>query len=231
MDNIQYLSQFNLLKSLSTEDLIEMDEMTSITIVPKNTFIQKPETFAEGLYFVKKGKVRLFKLNAEGKQFTSDILGEGNVFGEMDIISFGTRDSYIETIEESFICLMSKDRFENFLMQRPRFMMNLLKVLSDRIMAMSRLNQNLALGDLHDKILHVLMKLSDQFGFTIIDEYYKIDLPISHQEIANLVGATREAVTVALQELVKEKVIKTGYKTIYMHKEVLMQRKVILDEL
>lgn len=56
MDKIQYLSQFNLLHSLSMEDLIEMDQLTSITIIPKNTFVQTPETFAEGLYFVKKGK-------------------------------------------------------------------------------------------------------------------------------------------------------------------------------
>ncbi|BBH18977.1 hypothetical protein Back11_03220 [Paenibacillus baekrokdamisoli] len=76
---------------------------------------------------MKKGKVRLYKLGAEGKQFTSDILNEGNVFGEMDIISFGTRDHYIETLEESHICLMNKDRFESFLIQRPRFMMTLLK--------------------------------------------------------------------------------------------------------
>ena len=198
MDKIQYLSQFNLLHSLSMEDLIEMDQLTSITTIPKNTFIQTPETFSEGLYFVKKGKVRLYKLNAEGKQFTSDILNKGNVFGEMDIISFGTRDHYIETIEESHICLMNKERFESFLIQRPRFMMKLLKVLSDRIIGMSHLTQNLALGNLHDKILYALMKLSDQFGLTSNDEYYRIDLPLSHQEIANLVGATREAVTVAL---------------------------------
>ncbi|MGO4698645.1 Crp/Fnr family transcriptional regulator [Paenibacillus sp. 2TAB26] len=224
MDNIQYLSQFNLLHSLTIEDLIEMDEMTSITVIPKKTFIQTPESFSEGLYFVKKGKVRLYKLSEEGKQFTSDILGEGNVFGEMNIISFGTRDHYIETIEESHICLMSKDRFENFLMQRPRFMMNLLQVLSDRISAMSRLTQNLALGGLHDKILHVLMKLSEQFGITSMDrdEYCKIDFPLSHQEIANLVGATREAVTVALQELSEQKHIKTGFKTIYIHKKMLL---------
>ena len=221
MDKIQYLSQFNLLHSLSMEDLIEMDQLTSITTIPKNTFIQTPETFSEGLYFVKKGKVRLYKLNAEGKQFTSDILNKGNVFGEMDIISFGTRDNYIETIEESHICLMNKERFESFLIQRPRFMMKLLKVLSDRIIGMSHLTQNLALGNLHDKILYALMKLSDQFGLTSKDEYYRIDLPLSHQEIANLVGATREAVTVALQELVKEEVIKTGFKTIYIHREKL----------
>ncbi|EAZ87769.1 cAMP-binding domains - Catabolite gene activator and regulatory subunit of cAMP-dependent protein kinase [Bacillus sp. B14905] len=208
------------------EDLIEMEQLTLITTFPKNTFIQTPETFSEGLYFVKRGKLRLYKVNAQGKQFTSDILNEGNVFGEMDIISFGTRENYIETIEESHICLMNKERFENFLIQRPQFMMTLLKVLSNRIIGMSQLTQNLALGKLHDKVLYALIKLSDQFGLTGDIEYYKIDFPLSHQEIANLVGATREAVTVVLQELVKEEVIKTGFKTIYIHREKLLERNI-----
>ncbi|AVK95420.1 Crp/Fnr family transcriptional regulator [Lysinibacillus sphaericus] len=224
MDNIQYLSQFNLLNSLSMEDLIEMEQLTLITTFPKNTFIQTPETFSEGLYFVKKGKLRLYKVNAQGKQFTSDILNEGNVFGEMDIISFGTRENFIETIEESHICLMNKERFENFLIQRPQFMMTLLKVLSNRVIGMSQLTQNLALGKLHDKVLYALIKLSDQFGLTGDNEYYKIDFPLSHQEIANLVGATREAVTVVLQELVKEEVIKTGFKTIYIHRKAFGEK-------
>lgn len=224
MDNIQYLSQFNLLNSLSMEDLIEMEQLTLITTFPKNTFIQTPETFSEGLYFVKKGKLRLYKVNAQGKQFTSDILNEGNVFGEMDIISFGTRENFIETIEESHICLMNKERFENFLIQRPQFMMTLLKVLSNRVIGMSQLTQNLALGKLHDKVLYALIKLSDQFGLTGDNEYYKIDFPLSHQEIANLVGATREAVTVVLQELVKEEVIKTGFKTIYIHRKAFREK-------
>lgn len=226
MDNIQYLSQFNLLNSLSMEDLIEMEQLTLITTFPKNTFIQTPETFSEGLYFLKKGKLRLYKVNAQGKQFTSDILNEGNVFGEMDIISFGTRDNYIETIVESHICLMNRERFEGFLIQRPQFMMTLLKVLSNRIIDMSQLTQNLALGKLHDKVLYALIKLSDQFGLTGDNEYYKIDLPLSHQEIANLVGATREAVTGVLQELVKEEVIKTGFKTIYIHRKKLLERNI-----
>ncbi|MFJ7841330.1 Crp/Fnr family transcriptional regulator [Lysinibacillus sphaericus] len=224
MDNIQYLSQFNLLNSLSMEDLIEMEQLTLITTFPKNTFIQTPETFSEGLYFVKKGKLRLYKVNAQGKQFTSDILNEGNVFGEMDIISFGTRENFIETIEDSHICLMNKERFENFLIQRPQFMMTLLKVLSNRVIGMSQLTQNLALGKLHDKVLYALIKLSDQFGLTGDNEYYKIDFPLSHQEIANLVGATREAVTVVLQELVKEEVIKTGFKTIYIHRKAFGEK-------
>lgn len=171
--------------------------------------------------------MRLYKVNAQGKQFTSDILNEGNVFGEMAIISFGTRENFIETIEESHICLMDKERFENFLIQRPQFMMTLLKVLSNRVILMSQLTQNLALGKLHDKVLYALIKLSDQFGLTGDNEYYKIDFPISHQEIANLVGATREAVTVVLQELVKEEVIKTEFKTIYIHRKAFGEKHLL----
>ncbi|WP_139995107.1 Crp/Fnr family transcriptional regulator [Paenibacillus paridis] len=222
MDKIQYLSQFNLLHSLSIEDLIEMDKLTSITTFPKSTFIQTPDTFHEGLYFVKKGMVRLYRLNAEGKQFTSDILNEGNVFGEMAKISFGTRDHYIETIEASDICLLDKPRFDDFLINHPRFMMALLGVLSERIASMSLLSQYLALGNLHDKILFALVKLSNQFGVINEGSYCKIGVSLTHQEIAHFTGATREAVTVALQELVKEEAIKTGFKTVWIHKDKLL---------
>ena len=224
MDKIQYLSQFDLMDSLSQEDLIVMDELTSITTFPKNTFIQTPETFMERLYFVKRGKIRLYQLNAAGKQFTLDILSEGNVFGEMNGISLGTRDLFIETIEESDICLMDKERFENYLLVRPRFMMNMVNALSERLARMSSLAQNLALGMLHDKILHLFVKLSEQFGIQSEDDYYRINLSLSHQEIAHLVGATREAVTHALQELVDEKTIKTGFRTIYIHRDKLFSK-------
>ncbi|BFH63022.1 Crp/Fnr family transcriptional regulator [Paenibacillus azoreducens] len=224
MDKIQYLSQFNLLHALSEEDLIVMDELTSITTYPKKTFIQTPESFREKLYFVKKGKVRLYRINPEGKQFTLDLLSEGNVFGELNGISLGTRNVFIETIVESDICMIDQKRFENFLVEHPRFMLNMLKVLSERLAHMSSLAQNLALGRLHDKIMHVFQKLSRQFGVQrdqLDGDYYKIDIPLSHQEIAHLVGASREAVTLALQELAEAKAIKTDFRTIYIHCEQL----------
>lgn len=107
-----------------------------------------------GLYFVKEGRVHLYQLNHEGKQFTLDILSEGNIFGEMGGISLGTRGLFIETIEESDICVMDKERFESYLIQRPRFMMNIMKAMSERLSYISSLIQNLAIGKLHDKIIY-----------------------------------------------------------------------------
>jgi CRP/FNR family transcriptional regulator len=217
MDKIRYLSQFNLMSCLSEADLSEMDSMTSITTMPKNTIIQTPDTFAEGFYFVKKGRVRLYTLNEEGKQFTFDILGEGNVFGEMNGISLGTRTVYIDTMEECDICLMDRQRFEQFLIDHPQFMMNLMKVLSERIKGMSELTQKLALGNLHDKIMHNLVRLANQIGCVEEEEYCRINLALTQQEIAWMAGATRESVSAALQVLTRTGRIRTGFKSVSLH--------------
>ncbi|WP_440114074.1 Crp/Fnr family transcriptional regulator [Paenibacillus sp. QZ-Y1] len=219
MDKILYLSQFNLMSSLSEADLIEMDSMTSITTMPKNMQIQTPDTFTEGFHFVKRGKVRLYTLNPEGKQFTLDILKEGNVFGEMNGISLGTRTVYIETMEESDICLIDRQRFEQFLIEHPGFMLRLMKVLSERIKGMSELTQTLALGNLHDKIILNLFRLAEQIGWIEENEYCRINLALTHQEIAWMSGATRESVTLALQELSRAGRIRTGFKSVSLHRD------------
>ncbi|MFF2885495.1 Crp/Fnr family transcriptional regulator [Paenibacillus sp. NPDC057967] len=224
MDRIQYLSQFHLMRSLSENDLVEMDKLTIITTVPKRTFIQTPDTFVETLYFIKKGKVRLYRLSEEGKQFTLDILGAGNVFGEMDEISLGTRGLFIETVVESDICMMDKERFQIYLIQHPKFMMNMMKAISERLSNMSSLAQNLALGKLHDKIIHVLNELFGRFGvWNKGCEYGKIDMPLSHAEIAQLVGASREAVSVALKELADSGMLQVGFRSIAIHRDILTE--------
>ncbi len=223
MNKIDYLSQFDLMRSLNREDLIEMDELTSITPFPKKQLIQSPDTFTEKLYFIKKGKVRLYRLNAEGRQFTLDILSEGNIFGEMNGISLGTRDVFIETVEACDICMMDKERFERYLLQRPRFMLNMIQAISQRLAHMSALAQKLAIGRLHDKIIHILLKLSERFGNGNEDgsDFCAIGISLSHQELANLVGASREAVTLGLQELVEAGAIRTGFRTIHVNREKL----------
>ncbi|MHA7965425.1 Crp/Fnr family transcriptional regulator [Paenibacillus sp. CAU 1782] len=225
MDRIDYLSQFNLLQSLSRQDLIEMDKLTIVTTFPKHAFIQTPDSFVEMLYFVKRGKVRLYRLNEDGKQFTIDLLNEGNIFGEMKDVSLGTRGLFIEAVQESDICMMDRERFENYLIRHPQFMMNMIKAISDRLSHMSSLAQHLALGKLHDKIIHILTELSGRFGVQEEDDGFSvINMAISHQEIAHLIGVTREAVSVALKELGEAGTIRSGFRTVAMRSDMLPVR-------
>lgn len=173
MDKLWYLSKISIFDTLPKEDLLEIDRMAPMThfnALPKGTMVQTPDTYREGLYFVKLGKLRIYNINPDGKQFTAGILGPGNMFGEIDSFSFGTNDVYIETMEETLICSVLKDHFENFLSKRPKLALKFLKELSNQL-------------KVRERVIHLLVKLSNQFGK---DEgmFRRIELALSHQEMA-----------------------------------------------
>ncbi|PQP85528.1 Crp/Fnr family transcriptional regulator, partial [Paenibacillus sp. AR247] len=115
MNKLWYLSQISIFEEMSQEEIREIDQLDTIhhfNWITKNTLVQTPESAREGLYFVKEGKLRLYKLNDSGKQFTLGILTRGNIFGELNSFSFGTRQVYIETLESSLLCTMSELQFE-----------------------------------------------------------------------------------------------------------------------
>jgi CRP/FNR family transcriptional regulator len=127
---------------------------------------------------------------------------------------------FIEAVEESDICRMDRERFESYLLRHPQFMMNMIQAISERLSHMSRLAQHLALGKLHDKILHVLMQLSSRFGLGEEEDGFSvIRRPISHQELAHLVGVSREAVSVTLKELAEAGIIRTGFRTVAIRRD------------
>jgi CRP-like cAMP-binding protein len=216
MNKLGYLSQISIFEALPMEDLMEIDRMAPMTTLRKKMMIQSPDTFREGLYIIKEGKLRLFKINPEGKLFIVGILGKGNVFGEIDTFSLGTRDVYVETMEDTLLCSLGKEQFEKLLADRPRLALELLKVLSERLKDRDEMLEQLALSGVRDRVLHLLLKLCEQFG--VADgKMHKIDLPLSHQELANMLGASRESVTVVLNQLVKEKVLATGRMSIHLN--------------
>lgn len=162
--------------------------------------------------------MRLYIVNSEGKQFTVGILGKGSTFGEIDSFSLGTHGVYIETIDDTLLCSMSGEQFEKFLSTRPHIMKRVMRILSDQLNEKNEMLEKLALGTVREKLLFLLLNLSAEFG-VLEDGYHRIDLPLTHQEIGNMIGATRESVTAAINELAKEELIRTGRKTISVHRE------------
>ncbi|MEC0264511.1 cyclic nucleotide-binding domain-containing protein [Paenibacillus anseongense] len=82
MSNLWYLSQISIFEEMSPEEMREIDQLDTIhhfNWITKSTLVQTPESTREGFYFVKEGKLRLYKLNDNGKQFTLGILTRGNI--------------------------------------------------------------------------------------------------------------------------------------------------------
>jgi CRP-like cAMP-binding protein len=223
MNKLWYLSQISIFEEMSREEIREIDQLDTIhhfNWITKNTLVQTPESACEGLYFVKEGKLRLYKLNDSGKQFTLGILTRGNIFGELNSFSFGTSRVYIETMESSLLCTMSEPQFERLMINRPQLALKFLKALSDRLKEREDQLEQLALHSLKKRVLHLLSTLGAKFG-VIQDGYALIDLPLSHQEIANMIGASREAVSSVMSELAKEGVIKTSRMSVQLAVTIL----------
>jgi CRP-like cAMP-binding protein len=216
MNKLWYLSQISLFDALSMEELQEIERMTPMTKIGRGELIQSPDTFREGLYLLKEGKLKLYKISPDGKQFIVSILGSGNVFGEIDSFSLGTRDTFIETMDNTILCSLGKEQFEQFLIERPHLTVRIMKELSRLLKERDDMLAQLALGNVRDRTLHLLKTLAEKFG---IEEgvYHKIDMPLSHQEIANMIGSTRETVTMVLNDLSKLGIIKTGRMSIHVN--------------
>lgn len=221
MDKLWYLSQMKLFKGLSKDEIETMHAFTHMSTIPKNTIVQTPNRKNNGLYFVKEGKLRLYNLSPEGKQYTLGIIGKGNTFGTTSLFSLGTQNAYIETLEDILICLFDPEQLEAFLLARPTLLLSILKNLSIKIEEQNQMLEQLALYDIKERTVFWLKKLAKEFGVENGD-FVTIDLPLSHQELANMIGSTRESVSVILSHLSKEGIILSGRLNISILKTKLL---------
>ncbi len=199
-----------------------MHNFTTMTTYPKKTVVQRPDNPLDGLYFVKTGKLRLYALHESGKEYTIGILQKGNSFGSTNLFDLGTNNAYIETLEESLVCHFENQQLEEFLLDRPQLMLAIIKTLGKKIEEQQEMLEELAFYDLRHRVVFWLKKLGTEFGLEE-GEYLVIDLPLSHQDLANMVGATREGVSTILSSLSKEGLILPGRRQIRLHRNLLKQ--------
>ncbi|REE91651.1 CRP/FNR family transcriptional regulator [Paenibacillus taihuensis] len=219
------ISQIKLFESLSAEIIYEMNQVlndSNLIMKPKNYIIQTPVHEKNGLFFIISGKVRFYKTNPAGKEYTVCILDDGGVFGEVESFSLGNKGTYVETMEGTMFYRMPNEHFELLITKYPELSLPFLTEISRRLRLQDELVEKLVFRDLRGKVLYFLNRLSNKFGVEE-DGYQKIDIPLTHQELANMIGATREAVSLILQELSNEGILKTSRKMIMIHIEKAMK--------
>lgn len=215
-NKLWYLSQINLFEALPMEDLRLIDQMAPMSTMKKGTLID-PTTNNPQLYLLKKGRVRLFKVSEDGRQLTLGLLGKGNIFGETESLSTGSGSASVEALDDALVCVLGKDDFEAILLKRPAVALKMVSILTQRIREAEELVENLAFHDVRYRVVYLLAKLAQQFGSAedgTVAGYTQLDLALSHADLANMIGATRESVSMVLSQLAKEGVVVTGRRTL-----------------
>ena len=223
MDKIKYLSRIQLFGDLDLEELKKYEPVTPMKVVKKGTIISSPHMDQKILYLIKSGKVRLYRLTESGKEFTIDILETGHVFGENGTFTTGSENLYAEAWEDSVICRIDKVQFEKIIRENPSISLKLLEIISSRLKEVEELLEYMAYSSARKRLLFLLNKLTEKFGEKLLSsspgEWVALDIYITHQELAMMMGSIRETVTALLNEFNAEGIIrKAGRRgTIEVH--------------
>lgn len=207
MDKLTLLSHINLFDELPMEDIRLIDSNSTMTPIKKGTQILIPDQPLDVLFILKKGQVRLYRMNSHGKQFTTDILLDGNVFGETDSFVLTDRETYAEAMTDSYVCTMDKEKFESFVRTKPDVSLKLIQILSNRLKETYDLSEKIALGDIRYRTLFLLLKMSEKSGKRD-KEWQSIAMRITHEDIATMVGSSRETISLLMSKLKKEGLLK-----------------------
>lgn len=189
-------SAFGELPEKNQERLLEI---TVAKEYKKGEIIFQEGDPGDGLFFVIQGAVKIVKLTEEGKEHIIHILGPGELFAEVLLFKKGVYPATTVAQQDSRVGKILNSDLEAELLQDNHLALAMIKALSNRLQVAQQKIRNLALADASEKIIQTLKQLSLEKGERRLDEV-AIFLPMNRQDLANLMGVSRETLARILAE-------------------------------
>lgn len=189
------LENVSLFANVPSEYLQELEKLSVLRKYPKNTILFTEGDESSHLYIIRQGKVSATVGDDEGRQVILNYMHEGEYFGELSLLDGKPRSATVMTVTACEFIAISRSSFQELLKNKPDFALVLTAELTKRVRDLTESVKDLALLDVYGRVSNVLEKLSDDSG--------RIDNPkVTHQDIANMVGASREMVSRIMKQLI-----------------------------
>lgn len=202
-----YLKHFNFFEGMDTPMLEKVEKLASMSKVKKHEPIYFPDEPSNSIFLLKEGYVKLTRNSPDGKEVILDVIGPGEIFGELSIIDEKeSRNEFAAALNEAVICTIKKSDFEKLASINPSFTLQLTKRIGLRLRKFEERVTDLAFKDVRTRLASLLFRMAKDYG-TIHKGIVKIKTNLSHQEIGLLIGAARQTVTTYMNDLRTEGVI------------------------
>lgn len=213
MDKYEYLRQISIFSELKNEFLEKIHQISIVRKYGKGRIIFVEGEPGEAFFYVRSGLVKIMKLSRDGREHILHILNGGHIFAEVTLFNKIEYPATAEVIEEAEIGIIKNEDLEKVIMENPELSLHLIKYLNKRLVEAHIKIKNLALYDTYGRTAQALVKLAEDYGKRS-SRGIQLDLNISRQELANIVGTTRETVIRALTAFKKEHSIDIDKNTI-----------------
>lgn len=190
-------AEFSLFERLNEADAKQMLDSAKIRSFSKNTIIFSEGDEGSNLYLVLSGRVKVFLSDDEGKHLDINFHGPGEYFGELALLGCNQRTASVITMESVKLAAISKKIFQEFLKAHPEKAYVIIQGLCKQLAALTDNIKSLALMDIYGRVARLLIRSSEESdnGEKVIKER------LTHQQIADQVGSSREMVSRIMKDL------------------------------
>jgi CRP/FNR family cyclic AMP-dependent transcriptional regulator len=222
-NKLWYLKHIRLFDGISPSDMQEMEKITRMEEVKKRQPLYLTGDSSSNVYLLKKGRVKIANTAPSGKEVTFDILEAGEVFGEIEGLEDTPRSTSAETLDDALICVIPRKDFDQYLSMHPTVMFKLTKLIGLRLRKIQSRVEDLVFRDVPARLAHLLSELSKTDG--VPDKQgIRLKAKLTHQEMANLIGCSRETVSTTMGQFRDDGLIQMDGRTITIVNEKGLSR-------
>jgi len=223
------LKNVPLFNSLNDEELSNISSKIEIKRFRKNQIILPEEDSNEFMYIIIFGKVKVYQTSIEGKEVIVAMHKSGDYFGEMSLLDGKTVPATVQAVQDTLTAIISKKDFYALIHRQRKVLDNLLRMLCTRLRESWFRMRILSFNTASQRIKGLLFMLMSDYGESA-DGGIVLNIKLTHQEVANMTGLSRETVTRIINRWQRKGMVSlTKDRTIRLHAEFLKKNREILE--
>jgi CRP/FNR family cyclic AMP-dependent transcriptional regulator len=220
-----YLKQVPLFADLADEDIRALMSMAKRRTFRNGEVIFHRDDPGQVLYVIKEGKVKICLISPDGQEISLVVFGKGECFGELTILDGLPRSADAVALEKVECYTLQRSDFHQAIIKNPKIAIQVLEVLSKRLRTTDNMVEDLIFLDVYGRVAKKLLELADTHG-TRVENGTRIDVRLTQQELASMVGASRESVNKVMGYFTDKNFISTDKHRITLHRITELKRRI-----
>jgi len=195
-----FLKNCVLFERLTPEQIARIESRSQAKKFPRGSLVYLPSDAGESVLLLTSGRVKIYHITGEGKQLLLALIDPGELFGELAILDGGQREEFAETMEATTLLRIPADEIRRLMESHTQVSLGVTRIMGLKRQRVERRLKSLLFRSNRERLVHLLMELADKYGKRT-RQGVELGIKLSHQDLASIIGSTRETVTVVLGEL------------------------------
>jgi CRP-like cAMP-binding protein len=204
--DIVFLKNVPIFSGLSDDDLVALADSFRKRSYRKRDVLVFEGDASDALFVITSGNAAVIRVNAEGKETMLSVLKAGEVFGEMGVMEDAPRSATVVALRDMQALRLPRETFLKLLEQRPSMQRTIISALCLRLRSTNRSVQAVSHMDMRARLADLLLMLGKKFGENV-ESGTRLTLKLTNQQMANMIGGTKETVNRTLNSFWNERLI------------------------